>query len=55
MKYIQITGKVLALSGLYMAICTDRYQAIGFWTMMTGAALLAIWGFWWWKNWYFAK
>ena len=54
MKYIQIIGKVLALSGLCMAVFTDKYQAIGFWTMI-GAALLAIWGVWWWKNWYFAK
>ena len=55
MKYVRIIGNVLALSGLYMAVFTDKYQIIGFWTMMVGASILAIWGFWWWKKWYFAK
>ncbi len=55
MKYISNIGKILALSGLYLSVFTDNYQIVGFWIMMTGAAILAIWGFWWWKKWYFAK
>ena len=55
MRCIRIIGNMLALSGLYLSVFTYNYQIISFWIMMTGAVILAIWGFWWWKKWYFAK
>ena len=55
MKNIRKIGEIVAGIGLYLSIFTNSYKVIGFWTMIAGAALLATWGLWWWKNWYFAK
>ena len=55
MNHIRKIGELLAGIGLLGSLMFKEYAVVYFWTMMIGAALLAIWGFWWWKNWYFAK